>query len=222
MSIFGATDTPVSDFWCTFGGGVGDVHPLRFTVLSPNCHSAVQTRTQTQTEPEAHRMHAIWCKIFGFKINKIHKILNIKLSQGCWNDGIFELNKQSAHSIITAGKRSYGKAMFLHLFVSLFTRGCLALRPGGHTPWTPLPVTQPRTQISHPRTHIAPSDTQPGLTHPTHYGQQAGGKHPTGMLSCLELLTKLEAIVQFSISDNFLIYNVICHSCFPENRIASV
>ena len=59
MSIFGATDTPVSDFWCTFGGGVGDVHPLRFTVLSPNCHSAVQTRIRTQTEPEAHRMHAI-------------------------------------------------------------------------------------------------------------------------------------------------------------------
>ena len=27
------------------------------TVLSPNCHLAIQTQTQMQTEPEAHRIH---------------------------------------------------------------------------------------------------------------------------------------------------------------------
>ena len=65
--------------------------------------------------------------------------------------------------------------MFLHLSVSHSVHG------GGYTPWagTPNPPPGPGTPPW--------AGTPPRAVHAGRYGQQAGGTHPTGMHSCLDL-----------------------------------
>ena len=55
---------------------------------------------------------------------------------------------------------------------------------GVHTPWphplhTHIPLGHPLDRQTHRQTHTNGTHTPP------HYGQQAGGTHPTGMFSCL-------------------------------------
>ena len=96
--------------------------------------------------------------------------------------------------IFTARKRSCGRVMFLHLSVSLSVHGgclalglgCVVMGPEGvplglgvYTPWSHTPLVTPLW--SHTPPGLRPRTQTP--TH-THYGQKAGGTHPTGMLSC--------------------------------------
>ena len=84
-------------------------------------------------------------------------------------------------AIFTARKRSFGARQYFHKHLSVH-RGECASGSGNvhpldtHTPWTHPPDT--------PRTHT-PMDTQLLDTHPVDTPQQAGGTHPTRMLSCL-------------------------------------
>ena len=66
------------------------------------------------------------------------------------------------HSCYYRPQRSWGKVMFLHVCVILFTGG-VCLRACWNT-------------NNHP---------PPGAVHAGRYGQQAGGTDPTGMRSCL-------------------------------------
>ena len=81
-------------------------------------------------------------------------------------------------------QRSCGKVMFLHVSVILSTGGgylplvlggCLSLVPGETHP---LPGQTPPW-----------ADTPPDVQCMLGYGQQAGGTHPTGMHSCIEILS---------------------------------
>ena len=67
-------------------------------------------------------------------------------------------------------QRCCGKVMFLHLSVILFTGGIC------HTP---------RADTPHGET---PPRQTPPIQYMLGYGQQAGGTHPTGMQSCLNVL----------------------------------
>ena len=66
-------------------------------------------------------------------------------------------------------QRSWGKVMFLRIFVILFTGGGLPHCMLGYNP-------PPNTR-----------QTPPGTVHAGRYGQQAGGTHPTGMQSCINV-----------------------------------
>ena len=91
----------------------------------------------------------------------------------------------------------WGKVIFLHQFVILFTRGGVPDQvhppgPGRYTPPGPGAGTLPRDQG---QVHPPPRDqagTPPRTRHPPPKqipacGKRAGGTHPTGMLSCLKL-----------------------------------
>ena len=100
-------------------------------------------------------------------------------------------------NIFTALKRSCGKVMFLHLSVSHSIHGdvrgygsgvCVSgsggvYNPSGHTP--PCHTSWPHTSLGHTPRHPSGHTPSPGPTQPPpHYGEQPGGTHPTGMLSC--------------------------------------
>ena len=89
----------------------------------------------------------------------------------------------------------WGKVIFLHLPVILFTRGEYPPRPGTppwtrYTPLDQVPPPRPGTPPNQvpPWTRYPPDQVHPPRagTPPTpgRYGQQAGGMHPTGMHSC--------------------------------------
>ena len=71
-------------------------------------------------------------------------------------------------------QRSWGKVMFLHESVILFTGGCLPQCMLRYHPPPPGAGTPPSPWNRHP----------PCAVHAGRYGQQAGGMHPTGMQSC--------------------------------------
>ena len=87
-------------------------------------------------------------------------------------------------------QRSWGKVMFLHVSVILFTGGSSAsvhagiYIPPGADPLeqTPPPVADLPTgaDTPSPRSRHSPL----GAVHAGRYGQQAGGTHPTGMHTC--------------------------------------
>ena len=107
-----------------------------------------------------------------------------------------ELSSQSITPLLPPTKEVWGKVMFLHVSVILFSRagvsapqcgGCFQgvctlpwTHPQTHTPWRHTPAhahthTHKHTPLCvHRHTH----------SHPRH-GQRAGSTHPTGMLSCL-------------------------------------
>ena len=62
-------------------------------------------------------------------------------------------------------QRSWGKVMFLHLSVILFTGGCLADAPRAHPPRHTPPGHTPAGHTPHPGTH-PPRHTPPLGTHP--------------------------------------------------------
>ena len=85
----------------------------------------------------------------------------------------------------------WGKVIFLHLFVILFTGG---VPDTPQTRYTPLgPDTPPRDQV-HPQEQTPPGPGTPsGAAHAGRYGQHAGGMHPTGMQSCtLNIFSKTD------------------------------
>ena len=88
-------------------------------------------------------------------------------------------------SFITAANEVWGKVIFLHLFVILFTGGgsTWAGTPPG-TRYTPLGLGTPPRPGNPPGPGTPP---RPG-TPPGRYGQQAGGTHPTGMHSCFHVI----------------------------------
>ena len=120
-----------------------------------------------------------------------------------------KLGKRNAvlFSLLSPANEVWGKVIFLHLSVILFTGGTWAGAPLAGTP--PWPGTHPRDQV-YPPSRYTPRDqvhppgpgTPPGQVHPPgtrytslagtplgavhagRYGQEAGGTHPTGMHSC--------------------------------------
>ena len=73
----------------------------------------------------------------------------------------------------------WGKVIFLHLSVILFTGGSTSLHAGIH----PLGADTPQDLRQAPPTAV----------HAGRYGQQAGGTHPNGMQSCSKgFCTKVE------------------------------
>ena len=98
----------------------------------------------------------------------------------------------------------WGKIIFVHLSVILFTGGvcpiaCWDTPPGAESsPEQTLPQadTPPRTRGRHP---------PPGAVHAARCGQQAGGTHPTGMRSCIfAAFTKPVSILSTSHQDKQL------------------
>ena len=81
-------------------------------------------------------------------------------------------------------QRSWGKVMFLHVSVILFTGGgCLSHCMLGYSPGTRHP---PQTRHPQSRQPLG-ADTPPSAVHAGRYRQQASGTHPTGMQSCVEI-----------------------------------
>ena len=90
----------------------------------------------------------------------------------------------------------WGKVIFLHLSVILFTGGRggtprqvhpLGRYPPGqvHTPWAGTPPRQVHPRAGTPQAGTPPwVGTPPWAVHAGRYGQQAGGTHPTGMHFC--------------------------------------
>ena len=96
----------------------------------------------------------------------------------------------------------WGKVMFLHLFVILFTGGMSVPLHAGIHPRTPLDT----------RWHTHTPDIPPLSRNPLlgyyGYGKQAGGKHPTGMQSCCQWIFTVrvdDLTLQLSISANKMI-----------------
>ena len=91
----------------------------------------------------------------------------------------------------------WGKDMFLHVSVILFTgRGVSGTPPGRYTPlgrYTPRQVHPPPAGAP-PSGRYPPLQVDPAGTPPQQcmlgYGQQAGGTHPTGMHSCFKLFLR--------------------------------
>ena len=92
---------------------------------------------------------------------------------------------QSCFSYFYRPQRSWGKVMFLHVSVILFTGGgglpqcMLGYRPD------PLGTRHPQDQTPQDQTPLGPDPPpHPGAVHAGRYGQQAGGTHPIGMHTC--------------------------------------
>ena len=82
------------------------------------------------------------------------------------------ISKQNNIFHVYRPQRSWGKVMFLHVSVILFTGGvCLSAC------WDTTPPEQ-----------TPPGQAPPGAVHAERYGQHAGGTHPTGMHSCWRLV----------------------------------
>ena len=97
------------------------------------------------------------------------------------------------------------KVMFLHLSVNYFVHGemgcydvtsCYGQHPLDNTvpfdstttPWTaPSTQTAPPLWTAPPPDSIPPRQHHPQASTPSLTGKKAGGTHPTGMLSCLNL-----------------------------------
>ena len=125
------------------------------------------------------KLHAKTC--FAVFLVPMHKTLKQKcfklISYRLW------MIKAWTPSIFTVRKRSCGKAMFLHLSVILFTGGSAFPQCHGAGRPPPPPSAQ-KADLPLPRQD---ADTT------KRYGQQADGKHPIGMHTCL--------------------LNVLCDSC---------
>ena len=76
-------------------------------------------------------------------------------------------------------QRSWGKVMFLHVCVILFTRGCLPQYMLGYPPpWQGKPPKQGDPPLA--RQTPTGKETPTCTVHAGRYDQQAGGTHPTG------------------------------------------
>ena len=86
---------------------------------------------------------------------------------------------QNKRNLLPPANDVWGKVMFLHLSVILFTGGGVypSMQWGRH----PLGRHPPRQTPPQADT-LAPGQTPPSNT--TGYGQQVGGTHPTGMHTC--------------------------------------
>ena len=86
----------------------------------------------------------------------------------------------------------WGKVIFLHLFVILFTGGSASVHAGIPPP---RPGTTPRTrhppQTGTPLPRTPRPGTSPGAEHAGRYGQGTGSTHPTGMQSCFHYIFHL-------------------------------
>ena len=88
----------------------------------------------------------------------------------------------SWYAFLSPANEVWGKVIFLHLSVILFTVGggvCLSACWDTHPPPGPDPPS-------------------PGGVHAVRYGQQAGGTHPTGMHSCIVLIWVIGICVSFN------------------------
>ena len=84
---------------------------------------------------------------------------------------------QEGEMLLPPANEVWGKVIFLHPFVPLFTEGEACLSARWDTTPTPLgPCTPPPPGPC----------TPPGAEHAGRYGQCAGGTHPTGMQFCYD------------------------------------
>ena len=113
--------------------------------------------------------------------------------------GVWILETQPQKLYIYRPQRSWGKVMFLHVSVILFTGGGSApLHAGIHTPWDqrqapPQSWHPPGPEAGTPPRVDTPQDQRqapPSTVHAGRYGQQVRGTHPTGMQSCLQIRFK--------------------------------
>ena len=98
----------------------------------------------------------------------------------------------------------WGKVIFLHLFVILFTGGvCLSACWDTTTPLeqTPLQDQAPPQEQTSPRADTPWSRHPPGAEHAGRYGQWAGSTHPTGMQSCCQVWIPTLVVLQPSNDD---------------------
>ena len=106
---------------------------------------------------------------------------------------LFQFHVSFVCLILSPANEVWGKVIFLHLSVILFTGGKYLGRypradtpPGRYTPW------QVHPRAGAPPWQVHPWQVPPGRYPPGRYlrqcmlgyGQQAGGTHPTGMHSC--------------------------------------
>ena len=80
-----------------------------------------------------------------------------------------QLQRGCANLLLAPANEVWGKVIFLHLFVILFTGG------GGLSASVHAGIPPP------------PGADTPGAKHAGRYGQRADGTHPTGMQSCLSI-----------------------------------
>ena len=96
--------------------------------------------------------------------------------------------------IVTGRNEVVAKVIFLHLSVILFTGGvCLSACWDAHPPGTRHHPPTPGTRHHHPPWDQTPpprDQTPPGKLTPA-YGLRAAGTHPTGMHSCLFLISQV-------------------------------
>ena len=103
-----------------------------------------------------------------FNRNHYHRTIKMAIVQEIMYDSLFNYRPQ----------RSWGKVMFLHVCVILFTGGGSApLHAGIHRSST-------GPEAAPPPSRTLGLDTPPSAVHAGRYGQQAGSTHPTGMQSC--------------------------------------
>ena len=98
----------------------------------------------------------------------LKKNVRVKLSECDWHESIL-----CVQDTFTTARKGSWKVMFLHLSVILFTWGWC--HPWGCHPY----VVPPLEGGSMMSLWMEPPPT---------YGWQADGTHPTGMLSCLQML----------------------------------
>ena len=97
---------------------------------------------------------------------------------GQWAGGTHHTGMHSCYHL----QWSWGKVMFLHVWLSFCSQGgvCLsACWDTTHPPQEQTPSSPPPPGSRHPT----------GAVHAGRYGQQAGGTHPTGMHSCLKIVS---------------------------------
>ena len=115
----------------------------------------------------------------------------VTLSLQCGANGEWSNEPPTCRKYHYRPQRSWGKVMFLHLSVILFTGGIFCLsacwdidpsrsRPPGADTLLPGADLPTGADTPHPRSRHPP----PGAVHAGRYGQQEGGTHPTGMHTC--------------------------------------
>ena len=90
---------------------------------------------------------------------------------------------------IYRSQRSWGKVIFSQASVILLTGGggSASVHDGIPPPGADTPRTSPPPEQTPLGADTPQSRTPPGPEHAGVYGQRAGGRHPTGMQSCLEI-----------------------------------
>ena len=89
------------------------------------------------------------------------------------------------YALLPPANEVWGKVIFFHLSVILFTGGSASVHAGILPPPT---LWEQTPQSRHPRGADTPlGQTPPCTVHAGRYGQQAGGMHPTGMQSCYKV-----------------------------------